>query len=55
MFSGFNFTVTGIDSLPFTAAGEACEVIFHSMPEAPTFKTSLRQGLSLCQAAAPVP
>jgi hypothetical protein len=31
----FNFVVTGIGSLPFTDAGEACKLIFENMPEAP--------------------
>ena len=31
----FNFLTTGIGSLPFTEAGEACELIFHYLPDAP--------------------
>jgi hypothetical protein len=31
----FNFVITGIGSLPFTDAEEACRLIFEKMPEAP--------------------
>jgi hypothetical protein len=35
MSRGFNFVATGIGSLPFTEAGEACRLIFQYLPEAP--------------------
>jgi hypothetical protein len=45
----FNFVVTGIGSLPFTDAGEACRLIFEQMPEAPHWpqlpKVSPREGM----------
>ncbi len=31
----FNFAATGIGSLPFTEAGEACRLIFEQLPDAP--------------------
>jgi hypothetical protein len=31
----FNFVATGVGSLPFTDPGEACELIFQHVPEAP--------------------
>jgi hypothetical protein len=45
----FNFVFTGIGSLPFTDAGEACRLIFEQMPEAPHWpqlpKVSPREGM----------
>jgi hypothetical protein len=45
----FNFVATGIGSLPFTEAGEACRLIFQYLPEAPHWpqlpKVSLREGM----------
>jgi len=45
----FNFTATGIGSLPFTDPGEACRLIFQHLPEAPHWpqlpKASPREGM----------
>ena len=45
----FNFTATGIGSLPFTDPGEACRLIFEQMPDAPHWpqlpKVSPREGM----------
>jgi len=49
MSRAFNFLTTGIGSLPFTDAGEACELIFQFFPEAPHWpqlpKVSPREGM----------
>jgi hypothetical protein len=49
MSRGFNFAATGIGSLPFTEAGEACRLIFQYLPEAPHWpqlpKASPREGM----------
>ena len=45
----FNFTATGIGSLPFTDTEEACRLIFEQMPDAPHWpqlpKVSPREGM----------
>jgi hypothetical protein len=45
----FNFATTGIGSLPFTDTGEACELIFHYLPDAPHWpqlpRVSPREGM----------